>query len=295
MKRRTMIDWMVLSIVVVIALIVIALSFGNTVKLANLLHLNPHLTAGLVEILFATLLLIRGRQRALQRNVPAFLSAGYWTSLAFVTAVNMWGLGQEQPVIGLVVGLVISGAMWMMETTLVWLWTESHEPYKKSIWERKQEAKKEIQEQQEIRRIEWMKWEAKKPNLSLIKEARRVEVKRREIIGDGLPEFFLQQQEAEKIEKPQGVTPNPIVVETGEEQKGDIIPMRQIGFQAATKKAHPPRFMPNNEKREKAIQTAKQMTKLLGRVPTKKELMSEGISEHYSKFALKQIKQNCIG
>ncbi|MCH5584592.1 hypothetical protein MK805_06365 [Shimazuella sp. AN120528] len=57
MKKRTPLDIVVLGIVVVIALIVIALSFQNTTKLSGGLGLNPYLTAGLVEILFASLLL----------------------------------------------------------------------------------------------------------------------------------------------------------------------------------------------------------------------------------------------
>jgi hypothetical protein len=120
------------------------------------LGLNPYLTAGLVEILFASLLFIRGKQRALQRNVPIFLELGYFISLGFVTAVNMYGLAQTN-VIGSIVGLTISGAMWLMENTLVWLWTRSHEPHVKSIRERMLAAKKDIQEEKVIQKIEWMK------------------------------------------------------------------------------------------------------------------------------------------
>jgi hypothetical protein len=90
-------DIVVLGIVVVIALIVVALSFQNTTKLSGTLGLNPYLTAGLVEILFASLLFIRGKQRALQRNVPIFLELGYFISLGFVTAVNMYGWHKQMP------------------------------------------------------------------------------------------------------------------------------------------------------------------------------------------------------
>lgn len=129
-------------VVGVLAIVVILLSFGNTAKLAEVLQLNPKLTACLVELLFASLLTIRARQRALQRIVPRFLDAGYFSSLAFVTAVNMWGLGQVHPT-GFAVGAAISGAMWLMESTLVWLWTDSHRPHEKSLKELKREAKKE--------------------------------------------------------------------------------------------------------------------------------------------------------
>lgn len=111
MKKRTLLDMIVLGIVVIIALIIITLSFQNTTKISVGLGINPKLMAGLVEVLFGSLLFIRGRQRALQRNVPIFLEVGYFTSLAFVTAVNMYGLAQENLWIGLIVGLAISGAM----------------------------------------------------------------------------------------------------------------------------------------------------------------------------------------
>src|SRR5690606_5319596 len=136
--KRTALDKVILGVVIVIALVVIALSFSNTKLLARELGLNEYLTAGLVEILFASLLFIRGRQRATQRNVPIFLTTGYFISLAFVTGVNMWGLSMENQVIGPVVGIAISGSMWLMESTLVWLWTDSHRPHKKSAKELEQ-------------------------------------------------------------------------------------------------------------------------------------------------------------
>jgi hypothetical protein len=99
-KKRTTLDIIVLGLVVVIAFIAVALSFQNTMVLSKGLGLNPYLTAGLVEILFASLLFIRGRQRALQRNIPIFLEIGYFASLGFVTAVNMYGLSQKNLIIG---------------------------------------------------------------------------------------------------------------------------------------------------------------------------------------------------
>jgi hypothetical protein len=154
MKKRTILDIVVLGIVVIIALIIIALSFQNTTKISGGLGLNPYLTAGLVEILFASLLFIRGRQRALQRNVPIFLEIGYFASLAFVTGVNMYGLAQENLIVGSIVGLAISGAMWLMESVLVWLWVDGHQPYRQSTRELMKEAKRAIQEEQTIQLIE---------------------------------------------------------------------------------------------------------------------------------------------
>ena len=188
--KRTALDKLILGVVIAIALVVIALSFSNTALLARELGLNEYLTAGLVEILFASLLFIRGRQRATMRNVPLFLSIGYFASLGFVTGVNMYGLYQESAMVGPVVGATISGAMWLMESTLVWLWTSSHKPHKKSAKELEREAKKEIEEIKIMQKIDWMKWEAQKPSLDLIKQARREEEKRKTIVAEGIPEFF---------------------------------------------------------------------------------------------------------
>lgn len=191
--KRTTLDKLILGVVVVIALVVIALSFSNTKLLARELGLNEYLTAGLVEILFASLLFIRGRQRATQRNVPIFLTTGYFISLAFVTGVNMWGLSMENQVIGPVVGIAISGSMWLMESTLVWLWTDSHRPHKKSAKELEREAKREIEEIKIMQKIAWMRWEAQKPSLDLIRKARKEEERRKETVEGGMPEFFKEE------------------------------------------------------------------------------------------------------
>ena len=189
--KRTALDKVILGVVIVIALVVIALSFSNTKLLARELGLNEYLTAGLVEILFASLLFIRGRQRATQRNVPFFLTAGYFVSLGFVTGVNMWGLAIENPTIGPIVGIAISGSMWLMESTLVWLWTASHQPHKKSAKELEREAKREIEEIKIMQKIAWMRWEAQKPSLDLIRKARKEEERRKETVEGGMPEFFI--------------------------------------------------------------------------------------------------------
>ncbi|PTM52708.1 hypothetical protein [Desmospora activa] len=188
-QERSLRDKAVLGVVGVLAITVIALSFKNTAALAETLNLNPWLVAALVEILFGTLLFIRGGQRALQKNVPFFLDVGYFASLAFVTGVNMWGLGQIHP-IGYVVGAAITGAMWLMERTLVWLWTDSHKPHEKTAKELEKEAEEEIKKAKILQRIDWKKWEAQKPDLALIKEAREAEKKREKVVKDGLPEFF---------------------------------------------------------------------------------------------------------
>lgn len=188
-KKRSWIDNVIIAVVVFLAGVVIYLSFGNTAKLALLLALNPHLAACLVEMLFGSLLFIRARQRALQRNVPLFLDIGYFTSLVFVTGVNMWGLGQVHPS-GYIVGAVVTGAMWLMENTLVWLWTDSHRPHEKSTREIKREINKELEKERISQWVVWRRHEGKKPDLSLIKLAKKAERKRRKIVKKGLPYFF---------------------------------------------------------------------------------------------------------
>lgn len=189
-RKRTLLDWVILGVVVAIALVVIALSFTNTAKLARELGLNEYLTAGLVEILFASLLFIRGRQRATRRNVPEFLTIGYFTSLGFVTGVNMYGLYQQSPLVGPIVGGAISAAMWLMESVLVWLWVDSHRPHQKKMKELKQEVRKEIEEIKLKQQLNWMLWEAQKPSLDLIKKARKAEEERKKATKGGLPVFF---------------------------------------------------------------------------------------------------------
>jgi hypothetical protein len=290
MRKRTFIDWAVLAIVVLIAGVVIALSFTNTAKLADSLHMNPYLTAGIVELLFGGLLFIRGRQRATQKNVPLFIEIGYFASLAAVTAVNMWGLAQENIVIGCIVGLAISGAMWLMESTLVWLWIDSHKPHVRSVKDLMKEAQREIAEEKVIQRIGWMRSEARKPDLELIKDARRAEEKRKEIVGDGLPEYF-RQGEPEQIV----VTPIPVEEDEHEEEQGNqVIPfIRPIGFhqeeQPKKKTTTNGLFQPNLEARAKAIQVAKQLADELGRIPSKPELMEQGLTDYYSRFARSEL------
>lgn len=291
MRKRSALDWTVLVFVVVIALVVIALSFQNTTILAEKLNLNPYLAGGLVEMFFGGLLFIRGKQRAEQKNVPLFLDAGYFASFGLVTGVNIYGLSLTNPVIGPIVGAAISGGMWLMETVLVWLWVDSNKPYQKTIRERMKDAKKEIQEEKSIQRIEWLRWEAKKPDLSLIKEARKVEEQRKKVIGDGLPEFFNQPLPQPEVHEVIATT----VQKVQDQEMSHIVPIkRQIGFYSPdneinNKPKKSPLFQANMEEREKAIETAKALANELGRKPKKKELMEKGLSDHYSRLAIKTI------
>lgn len=250
-RKRTFLDWLILFVVVGVAILVIASSFHNTTKLARTLGMPPLLVAGSVEIAFSIFLFLRGHQRALKLNVPLFLHTLYFGVLALVTGVNMWGLSDMHTIWGPIIGFAISVLMWGMETTLVWFWTEKDRPHQKTPWEKMREAKKEIKEEKIIQMIEYMKNEAKKPSLALIKRARRDEKKRKRIETgqsfwswskseeEGLPEYFrekrpdLEEVIAEELRKTEPktveVAPEPEV--EPEQETGQLVPFkRPIGF-----------------------------------------------------------------
>ncbi|WP_240874758.1 hypothetical protein [Shimazuella soli] len=93
-----------------------------------------------------------------------------------------------------------------------------------------------------------MKWESRKPDLCLIKEARKSEEKRKKIIKDGLPEYFRRQPESL-----QEIVVTPIVDDQKEAQETHVIPFkRQIGFYQEEKRQDH-LFQANTEARSKAI------------------------------------------
>lgn len=222
----------------------------------------------------------------------------------------MWGLAQENQVIGPIVGLAISGAMWLMETTLVWLWVDADKPHAKSVREQMKEAQRVIKEEKMYQRIEWMKFEAQKPDLKLIKEARKAEQKRKEILEDGLPEFFKQYEQNQQPEKVF------LTRELQEQNQTQVVPMRPIGFHVIREEKQPSDNpvevlkhqgkqdirqdqKPTSDQGEiyiqQAIKVAKQMLaegkeigKDLGRSTLAK---AAGVTPHYSKLALQRLKQ----
>lgn len=198
-KQRSIIDWVVLGVVVMIAGSVISLSYTNTQKLAIVLGLNPILTGVIVEVVFGWLLFIRSRQRATTKNVPWFLHLGYFCSFLFVTSVNMWGLAQTNHWIGCIVGVVISCTMWLMETILVWLWVDADKPHTPSARDLKKEAKRLIKEEKTRQEIAWMLYEAAKPNLDLIEQAREEEQRRQTVCEKGMPIFFQTFEQTDKL------------------------------------------------------------------------------------------------
>ena len=199
-KQRSIIDWVVLGVVVMIAGSVISLSYTNTQKLAIVLGLNPILTGVIVEVVFGWLLFIRSRQRATTKNVPWFLHLGYFCSFLFVTSVNMWGLAQTNAWIGCIVGVVISCTMWLMETILVWLWVDADKPHTPSVRDLKKEAKRLIKEEKTRQEIAWMLYEAAKPNLDLIEQAREAEQRRQTVCEKGIPIFFQTFEQTDKLQ-----------------------------------------------------------------------------------------------
>jgi uncharacterized membrane protein YdcZ (DUF606 family) len=295
-------------IMLLIAGVIVALSFGQTAKLAEMVGATEWYKkigfAVLVEILFTISLLTRANQRARGKHVPWFLNVGYYGMLTTITVINITVLYRIHPIAGPFVGGLISAAMLYTESLFVWLNTDADKPHQKSLRSRKREAKRQVKEMKEIQKIEWLKWEAQKPDLKLIRMARKAEEKRKEVVGDGLPEFFLQLQKKEPIKEIVAelheTQPKTVDVQDQKEAK-ELVPFRrQIGFHmertdhaADPKPKSPaPRFQPNMEARAKAIETAKKLKEELGRLPKQRELMENGLSEYYAKWARQELKKH---
>lgn len=295
-------------IMLLIAGVIVALSFGQTAKLAEMVGATEWYKkigfAVLVEILFTISLLTRANQRASGKHVPWFLNVGYYGMLTTITVINITVLYRIHPIAGPFVGGLISAAMLYTESLFVWLNTDADKPHQKSLRSRKREAKRQVKEMKEIQKIEWLKWEAQKPDLKLIRMARKAEEKRKEVVGDGLPEFFLQLQKKEPIKEIVAelheTQPKTVDVQDQKEAK-ELVPFRrQIGFHmertdhaADPKPKSPaPLFQPNMEARAKAIETAKKLKEELGRLPKQRELMENGLSEYYAKWARQELKKH---
>jgi hypothetical protein len=235
--KRTWVDWLVLIAVVGIAVLVILTSFHNTSKLAHVLEMPPGLMASVLEIAYGTFLFLRARQRALNLHTPIFLHVLYYITFGLVTAVNMWGLYIVHHAWGIVIGGAISFLMWGFETTLVWLWTRSREPYKKGFVKRvldlirnRIKAMIEAFEEREAQNLAWIKYDAKRSSLKLIKKVRKAENKRKKVIGDEeLPEFF------EWLKKQGDVEQITLELERTEPKVVDVdanvqLPVKRIGF-----------------------------------------------------------------
>lgn len=237
------------------AAVIIGLSFGQTKEFAakvgatNFFHQLAFAIA--IEVLFAYTLLTRANQRAQRKNVPLFLNVAYVGLLGAITIINMSVLYEAHKIAGPFLGILITGTMLYVENLFVWYATESDQPAKKAPKQLLREAKKEIKEEEILQLIEYMKYEARKPSLSLIKRARRDEKKRKRIetgqsfwpwskSEEGLPEYFrkekpnLEEVIAEELRKtePQTVEVDPEPEVEPEQGTGQlVVPFRRpIGF-----------------------------------------------------------------
>jgi hypothetical protein len=243
-------------IMILIAVVIVSLSFNQTAELAKMVGATEkHQKFGfavLVEILFAFSLLVRSNQRASGKHVPWLLHAGYFGMLGVVTIINMSVLYQKHPVAGPFVGALISAAMLYVESLFVWINVDADRPARKTPKQLMREAKREIEEEKIIQKIEYLKWKAKKPDLSLIKMARRDEEKRRRIeTGKSwlswpwkesieekeLPEYFRRKPEptpeieAEPVEPVIVQEPEPEPESEQEKHIAEVVPIkRPIGF-----------------------------------------------------------------
>jgi hypothetical protein len=305
--KRTWVDWLVLIAVVGIAVLVILTSFHNTSKLAHVLEMPPGLMASVLEIAYGTFLFLRARQRALNLHTPIFLHVLYYITFGLVTAVNMWGLYIVHHAWGIVIGGAISFLMWGFETTLVWLWTRSREPYKKGFVKRvldlirnRIKAMIEAFEEREAQNLAWIKYDAKRSSLKLIKKVRKAENKRKKVIGDEeLPEFF------EWLKKQGDVEQITLELERTEPKVVDVdadvqtLPARRIGFHAEderrvqtsvqTSVQSSVQTVQTKKKSDIAYEIAKKMHKQNHEVPSCRQIVKNA-AEHNMKISVGTAK-----
>lgn len=289
----------------------ILLSFGQTKEVAEFVGAETPIHKAafsiILEGLFAFTLLTRADQRAQGLHVPLFLNVAYYGLLGSITAINISVLYRHHPIFGPPLGLLIACTMLYVEKLFVWKSTEADKPAQKKLKDMLKEAKQEIKEEQVMQEIEYLKYEARRPSLKLIKRARKDQRKRKRIEQgksilsvilpwrkneeQGLPEYFLQKKDPIKeiVVELQDSEPKTIEVEPTEE----IVPVkRAIGFnveqQTENKKQN--LFQPNQEKRQEAILKAEKLKERLGRIPKKRELMDEGVTDHYARIAINSLK-----
>lgn len=235
------------------AAVIIGLSFGQTKEFVakagatNIFH-QIGFAVG-IEILFGFTLLTRANQRAQRKNVPLFLNIAYIGLLGAITFINMSVLYEIHPVAGPFLGALITGTMVYVESLFVWLNTDADQPSRKTPKQLMREAKREIREEEIIQLVEYLKFEARKPSLNLIKRARRDERKRKRIESgesifpwvksedEGLPEYFRRKPEptpeieAEPVEPVIVQEPGPGPGSEQEKHTAEVVPIkRPIGF-----------------------------------------------------------------
>jgi hypothetical protein len=289
--KRSKLDVALLLVVGVVAGFVIALSFKNTTKLAAGLSIPPWMLAVLIEITFAVLLIFRGRQRATKRYVPIFVHILYYSSFGLVTFSNMWGLYREDKTTGLVIGAAISCFMLGLEELMIFMWTKGDQPARKSPGQMMREAKKEIKEERILQKIEWMKWEAKKPDLKLVEQARKAEEKRKTVEGDRLPQFFLEREKEDPIKQIQAELKQtePKIVDVDADVQ--TLPARRIGFHAEDERRvqSSVQTVQTKKKSDIAYEIAKKMHKQNHEVPSCRQIVKNA-AEHNMKISVGTAK-----
>jgi hypothetical protein len=258
--KKTWIDWLVLVGVIAAAALVMGLSLKNTTFVAHLLRVSPILAAGLVEVFFGILLLLRGRQRATKRHVPPFVDRLYFGSFIVVTFINCYGsaVSSGNLWLGLIWGLITSGGLWGMETIGVWWLTEREKPREETFREKRRKIERQIKEEKAIQWLEWRLWVAKKRHPKLVKAARKEEEARKAVEADGLPEYFLQSVQSEQIEQ---IIAEPI---SRPVPSAVPVPIREIGFHAEMSKSQEPQGTEQDErtantKTERAVQYVREL------------------------------------
>jgi hypothetical protein len=269
----------------------IILSFGQTKVVAELAgaenRFHQIAFSIILEGLFAFTLLTRADQRAQNLNVPKFLNVAYFGLLLAITLSNITVLYQYHEIAGPFLGVLITGTMLYTEKLFVWKNTEANKPARKKPRDLMREAKKEIQEERILQKIEWLKWEAKKPDLKLIKQARKAEEKRKTVEGDRLPQFFLEDP-IKQIQAELKQTEPKIVDVDADVQ---TLPARRIGFHAEDERRvqSSVQTVQTKKKSDIAYEIAKKMHKQNHEVPSCRQIVKNA-AEHNMKISVGTAK-----
>ena len=278
----------------------IILSFGQTKEVAQLAgsesRLHQVAFSIILEGLFAFTLLTRSDQRAQNLNVPIFLNVAYCGLLIAITLINITVLYQHHAIAGPFLGILITGTMLYTEKLFVWKNTEANKPARKKPRDLMKEAKKDIQEERTLQKVEWLKWEAKKPDLKLIKQARKAEEKRKAVEGDRLPRFFVEREKENPIEQIQAelVQSEPKIVDV-DDADVQTLPARRIGFHAEderrvqTSVQSSVQTVQTKKKSDIAYEIAKKMHKQNHEVPSCRQIVKNA-AEHNMKISVGTAK-----
>jgi hypothetical protein len=278
----------------------ILLSFGQTKEVAEFVGAETPIHKAafsiILEGLFAFTLLTRADQRAQGLHVPLFLNVAYYGLLGSITAINISVLYRHHPIFGPPLGLLIACTMLYAERLFVWKSTEADKPARKKPRDLLKEAKRDIKEEKIMQHIEWLKWEAKKPDLKLIKQARKAEEKRKAVEGDRLPQFFLEREKEDPIKQIQAelVQSEPKIVDV-DDTDVQTLPARRIGFHAEderrvqTSVQSSVQTVQTKKKSDIAYEIAKKMHKQNHEVPSCRQIVKNA-AEHNMKISVGTAK-----